>query len=240
MRRDYADHYRELYTKHWWWRARENVLLREIEQHRPVDGWQSILDVGCGDALFFDRLGRFGSVWGVEPDGQMVDPNGKHRDRIHVGSLDSFHPPGRFRLILLLDVLEHIREPVGALRHARRLMEASGSLLVTLPAFRSVWTSHDDLNSHIDRYSLAKFRSLASEAGLVVVSSRYLFHWLFFAKLGTRVVELVARPEPRMPRVPSRWLNRLLTGAPIAESRLLAPFRLPFGSSLLAWCRAAV
>ena len=45
-----------------------------------------VLDVGCGDGLFFDRLERFGRVEGLEPDPSLVtDP--RWRDRIRIGTL---------------------------------------------------------------------------------------------------------------------------------------------------------
>src|SRR5436190_189838 len=74
----YAQEYRELYERHWWWRARERFILDELARLRPAAGWGAILDVGCGDALFFDALSRFGDVEGVEPDASLVTPNGPH------------------------------------------------------------------------------------------------------------------------------------------------------------------
>ncbi|MDB4882316.1 MAG: hypothetical protein JWL95_1082, partial [Gemmatimonadetes bacterium] len=45
----YGAKYRELFERHWWWRAREEVILRALETHRQAGGWRSVLDVGCGD-----------------------------------------------------------------------------------------------------------------------------------------------------------------------------------------------
>jgi len=52
----YARRYRELYERHWWWRAREHVILDTLRRIEPPGGFPSILDIGCGDGLFFDRL----------------------------------------------------------------------------------------------------------------------------------------------------------------------------------------
>jgi SAM-dependent methyltransferase len=237
VRADYAQIYRDLHQRHWWWRARNAVLLREIARHEPPDSWQSILDVGCGDGLFFDELKRFGEVWGVETDPSIVDPFGPHRARISTVPFDQFYRPGRrFRLILMLDVLEHLPDPVGALGLAGRLLEPGGALLITVPAFRSLWTSHDDINRHRDRYTAARIREQVRQADLEVSSSRYLFHSLVIGKLAVRLLERVRRP--RAPRVPPGWLNELLRRVTLAEERVLGPARLPFGSSLLAWGRA--
>ena len=68
MDSDYGQRYRDLYERHWWWRAREGLVLREIARIRPPGGSWRVLDVGCGAGLFFDRLAGLGaSVEGVEP-----------------------------------------------------------------------------------------------------------------------------------------------------------------------------
>ena len=81
-------------------------------------GGRSILDIGCGDGLFFDRLLKFGEVEGVEPVGELVNPTGATANRIHVGRFDDRFQPvvNCFELILMLDVLEHLDNPVGAVR----------------------------------------------------------------------------------------------------------------------------
>ena len=240
MKRDYARHYRELYERHWWWRAREALLLEELERRKPPAGWGAILDVGCGDALFFDQLECFGEVWGVESDAELVTEGNRYRSRVHVGPFDVTYAPGRkFGLILMLDVLEHLPDPEGALRHAASLLRPDGWLLATVPAFRVLWTAHDDFNSHRDRYTVSSFRSLAAQSGLAVDLARYLFHWLFPAKLAVRAVEAALPGRAKPERVPSPWINQLLYRASVMEWRVLRGVHLPFGSSVIGWCRLA-
>ena len=56
----YGANYEELYRRHWWWRAREAAILHELARLKPAGGWRRILDVGCGNGLFFDRLSELG------------------------------------------------------------------------------------------------------------------------------------------------------------------------------------
>jgi 2-polyprenyl-3-methyl-5-hydroxy-6-metoxy-1,4-benzoquinol methylase len=123
MREDYLDLYRELYMRHWWWRAREKLILKTLRAQQPAQGWKSILDVGCGDGLFFDQLLRLGEVEGVEPSAALVNPESAHRSRIHICPLDeNFQPGKQFSLILMLDVLEHLPDPAAALGRALALL----------------------------------------------------------------------------------------------------------------------
>jgi SAM-dependent methyltransferase len=234
VEREYAVRYRELYRRHWWWRARERLILDVLERLQPQGGWSAILDVGCGDALFFERLARFGHVEGVEPDASLLTPDGPYRDHIHVGPFDaSFRPSRCYGLILMLDVLEHLRDPVEALRHALALLRPGGRVLVTVPAFRLLWTNHDVLNRHYTRYTRASFARVARAAGLRIDGSRYLFHWLFPAKLGQRLLEAVWPRPPAPPRVPPAWINRVLYLGSRAEQIVLGGLPMPFGTSLL-------
>jgi trans-aconitate methyltransferase len=193
-----------------------------------------ILDVGCGDGLFFDQLSRFGDVEGVEVDASIVSSDGKYTPSIHIGAFDeSFLPQKRYSLILMLDVLEHLPRPVEALRRALDLLEQGGSMVITVPAFQQIWTSHDVLNHHYLRYTKRSFGMIARAAGLQIQEQRYLFQWLFPVKLGVRLFERVRDPKPTAPSVPPPWLNRALFHLSGAEHRLVPHRWKPFGSSLL-------
>ena len=106
----YGERYRDLFEKHWWWRARTRLIIDVLRRLQPARGWKSILDVGCGDGLFFPQLSQFGEVEGVEPFAELVSPNNPYRSRIQICPFDeNFRPGKRYSLILMLDVLEHRR-----------------------------------------------------------------------------------------------------------------------------------
>ena len=60
MQQPYAAEYNRLYHEHWWWRSREAILLDVLAKFCPRRGDLDILDVGCGDGLFFPELERSG------------------------------------------------------------------------------------------------------------------------------------------------------------------------------------
>ena len=235
MEKSYAVAYRELFHKHWWWRARERLILDTIEAHRSPNGPESILDVGCGDGLFFDRLERYGSVEGIETDRAALGPDRPGRHDIHIGPFDeSFDFGKRYTLVLMLDVLEHFPDPLSRLKRARELLEPDGTLIITVPAFEALWTSHDELNRHYTRYTRKRLRDVVAEAGLRVDSVRYFYHWMFPIKLGVRIKEALFGAEPETPTIPPHWLNRLLYSASRFEQKALGGLRVPFGTSLIA------
>jgi 2-polyprenyl-3-methyl-5-hydroxy-6-metoxy-1,4-benzoquinol methylase len=230
----YGAGYEDLYRHHWWWRAREAAILLELRRLRPVGKFPRILDVGCGNGLFFDRLSALGTVEGVEPDATLLDPAGPWRKVIHAVPFDdAFQPDHRFDVILMLDVLEHLDDPAGALRHAVELLAPGGVIVCTVPAFQWLWTSHDVLNHHRRRYNRPQFRALAAHAGMRITGERYLFQWLVPAKLAVRLLERLRNSPPRPPTVPPEPLNGFLRIVSRIQERVTSVIPVPFGGSLM-------
>jgi SAM-dependent methyltransferase len=230
----YGERYRELYEKHWWWRARTELIVDTLDRLRPPQGWKNILDIGCGDGLFFDRLSKFGEVEGIEPCAALLNPAGPYRSRIHVCPFDeNFRPGKQYSLILMLDVLEHLENPAAAMRRALDLLTQDGFFVVTVPAFMALWTNHDVLNHHLTRYKKGSFRKIADMAGLRIQQQRYFCHWTCPIKLGIGVMERVFRPRPSIPRIPVGWINDALFWVSRMEQKTLTALTMPFGSSLL-------
>ena len=230
----YGEGYRELFEKHWWWRSRTELIIDRLRQMRPARQRERILDIGCGDGLFFDRLAEFGEVEGVEPSMDLVSPHNPHRNRIYVCPFDEdFRPGKQYSLITMLDVLEHLENPVGALRHALDLLAPDGLMIITVPALMALWTNHDVLNHHLTRYTKRSFHNVARQAGFKTLEERYLYHWTCPVKLGVRVMEKVVHAPPETPKIPTPWANDVLFRVSRLEQKTLSTLPMPFGSSLM-------
>ncbi len=237
MEPEYARQYRDLYTRHWWWRAREEAILRVLHKRLGSSSGRRILDVGCGDGLFFNRLSEFGEVEGVEPDEGLVNPQGPHRARIRIAPFDSdFRSPAPYSLVLMLDVLEHLDNPGEALHHAHSLLGPSGTLLLTVPAFQILWTNHDTINHHHVRYRRSTLHPLLRQAGFAILDERYWYQWTCPVKLAIRLYESIFRRPPTVARVPPKWMNRLLYWISRGEQETLGSIGVPFGSTIMVYC----
>lgn len=236
MRADYASRYAGLYQRHWWWRAREAILLAEIgrlDLPRPAH----VLDFGCGNGLFLPRLAALGPVTGLEPDRSLVTPDAPMREHVRHEALDdAAWGSETFDLAVALDVLEHLADDDAAVASLARRLRPGGFLVVTVPAFACLWDAHDDANHHLRRYRLPGLtRMLAGH--LEVVRSRYLFPSLFPPKLAVALLNRHRRRPVEQDRIPPPALNALLRRWLLGEdavARVIAP---PFGTSALAVAR---
>jgi 2-polyprenyl-3-methyl-5-hydroxy-6-metoxy-1,4-benzoquinol methylase len=239
---DYASRYAELYRSHWWWRSRESIVLREIGKRVPRAGWQRGLDVGCGDGLFLQQLSLFArTVEGLEVAGSLVSDEAAKRHTIHIGALDElFEPSGSYDFTSMLDVLEHIAEPLPALQRLREIIAPGGILLITVPAFQTLWTSHDDINCHHVRYTRRALARLVEEAGFSAIESRYFFHWLVAPKWVVGRAERVLGRRLHQAQTPPRIVNGLLYWISRLEQAVVSPlFRWLPGSSILLMAQRA-
>ena len=224
---------RSLYRKHWWWRVREEIVLARIAALLERVPQARILDVGCGAGLFFDALEQFGEVEGIESDSGAIRYSGKWRDRIHHGYLDAaFTPRAPYDLILMLDVLEHLDDPVLLLRRAATLLGEGGRILITVPAYNWLWTKHDDLNHHVQRFTASGMNRTIEMAGLTTMATSYLFPSLVLPKALVRAVEAVRGGAPAVPQIPPPAVNRAAQIVLRAEHAFA--WWLPFGTSVLA------
>src|SRR2546426_12019635 len=90
-------------------------------------------------------------------------------------------------ILLLLDVIEHLDADVAALETARRALRPGGLLVITVPAYRWLWSGHDVALGHRRRYTTRGLSRVVERAGLSVVHASYFNTLLFPAVALTRV-----------------------------------------------------
>lgn len=88
---------------------------------------------------------------------------------------------GRFRCILMWDVLEHMSDDEGALRAVEALLEPGGQLLLAVPSNPREWRWDDDFYGHWRRYTVSDLSAKLDRAGLSPVvfwDFTYPVYWL--------------------------------------------------------------
>lgn len=243
MREDQYGIHAEIDRRHWWWRARREIALAAIARVRPWTGGLRVVEVGCGTGGNLPSLGALGSVLGAEPNPAAVEVA---RARLGGAGEVIRHEipeplPGRFDIMFLFDVLEHLDDDTGALSWAARQLEPGGVLLATVPALDCLWSEQDEAVEHRRRYTRATLLS-AVPPGLEVVQLTYYNTLLFLPILAARLAMRLMRPLRRGPPrshlgVPPHPLNEVLYQLFRLERHLAPGRRLPVGVSLLLVAR---
>jgi SAM-dependent methyltransferase len=225
--------------EHWWFRAKRDIVRSAIvaEATRGV-----AVDVGCGTgAVLHDLAGLgFAPVLGTDLDAHAltlvagdVGPGiGLARAVAEALPLRS----GSVQVLCSLDVVEHLDDDVLALREYLRVLRPGGRLVVTVPAYRWAWSSHDVDLGHRRRYTRPQLESVAAAAGFEIVTSRYFHAWLV-------PIALLLRKTPLRAVVADKPAESVSMGGPLQNAighRLAALDRrlaLPFGLSILLVAR---
>jgi trans-aconitate methyltransferase len=231
-------------VRHPWEEARfaffAGVLARELGAERPL----SVLDVGAGDAWFAEQLTTRLPVRRIVCWDTGYTPEFLASQPAPAGGalqLSRERPVGTFDLLLLLDVLEHVEDDRGFLAElVRESLAPGGHVLMSVPAWPQLFSSHDERLRHYRRYAPAAARRVLASAGLEVLRSAGLFHSL----LVPRAVQVAGERLTGRPRPPAHlgeWnappvVTGLVRGALACEG-LLSSAQARLGWSLpgLSW-----
>jgi SAM-dependent methyltransferase len=199
-------------------------ITRKLSLRYPFLDWARLsgngpdsayLDVGCGGGRLLRRMQRCGftNLRGVDPYApQAVTERGFKIDQAELESVQ-----GKFDLIILSHVLEHLADPVATLVTARGLLNPKGTILARVPVAGSKvaqdygphWFNLDPPR-HLVVPSLKGMQLIAKKAGLTV--SHIEFDAIEESAL---VSESYSKDVPmrEMPKPPKAERNRLRRAA---------------------------
>jgi SAM-dependent methyltransferase len=229
--------------RHWWYRGRRHVLAAELDR-LALAPEPSILDAGCGTGRNLDDLARRGSVSGADIHPAAVDMARSRGHDVQLAALEQLPwPAGHFDLVTCLDVLEHTDDDRAALAELWRVSRPGSHLVITVPAYPRLWSSHDVANEHRRRYRAETLRAVAEQSGWAWQRSTFFNSILLPAAALVRLAQGIHTPRPvpesQLYLTPPR-LNGALESTLRIEARLLRRgARLPAGLSLLAVGRRA-
>lgn len=210
-----------------WHRVRFDLVASAARQIHAT----TVLDIGAGSGMLGDYLES------SQPDlTYRFDELSPLLDRqlgAHFGAGARFGAAERVSsttVAALLDVIEHIEDPVAALRQWCDRMEPGSRLVVTVPTMQWAFSEWDTGLGHYRRYSRKRLRRCLGEAGFDVVSCDYLFPEMLPLLVKRRIVA----GDPRAVDMPllSDRMNRI--GYAISSTTARCRRCWPAGTSAIA------
>jgi trans-aconitate methyltransferase len=166
----------------------------------------NVVDVGCGDAFFLYELSkRFTNCNFFAVDTAFTtesltffEEKYKDADIKFFQNLSDISPScDKIDLILLLDVIEHVEDEVALLSSLRTLpgFHSETVVAVTVPAYQSLFCSHDEWLEHHRRYSVKMLKKRLQQAGFTSVKSGYFFFSLLLPRIFQKSKERIVKPN---------------------------------------------
>jgi SAM-dependent methyltransferase len=168
-----------------WSRLRVHLAWRFDRSEDPIDAitrrlprGASIVDIGCGDGSQLRLMAQRGfRPTGVERDTKSIALQGAQA-QVFEGSAEALPAPlprGSFDAALFKQVLEHLVDPVAALRNAATLLKPGGLIFVEVPNNQSAVAQqsglawyHMDVPRHINFFTADTLAAAVRAAGLEV------------------------------------------------------------------------
>jgi SAM-dependent methyltransferase len=241
----YASYYRHE-DRHWWFRWRFELITRLVAEQKTGQTFR-ILDAGCGTGQMLKHLEQLGDAIGIDSSAQATSfAQSRGVKKLVRGSItDVPFPEATFDCIVALDVIEHIEDDFGILQSLHEVLKPGGRLIITVPAYKLLWSEHDEINHHKRRYTAPDLRRLIEQAGFSVDRVTYCNTFLFLPIFAIRKYKNLVRKartsngvnpdglESDLGDYPE-FMNEAAFRVMQAENGLMRHIDLPFGVSILA------
>jgi len=164
--------------------ALDRRMFRAILQKIPAPA-PAVLDVGGGTGWLLNSVKTCDAremstqIVDIDPGAKEEAENAGHR--YFLGPIEEFESETKFDLILMLNLIEHVRRPDEILAKARSLLSTNGLLLIKTPNFLSLdarifrhrsWGGYH-APRHFVLFNRSSFARVAQARGLEVVSFAY-------------------------------------------------------------------
>ena len=199
---------------HWYYQSKFNIFKRELK-HVPQQ--QSLIDVGAGSAIFshlFLKNTTFNQATAFDINYKNNKIISVYNDKklAYAKEMTGFSAD----LILMMDILEHIEDDATFLKNIVNQANKGTIFFISVPAFQSIFSLHDDYLKHYRRYNKSQLNRLVLDANLQPVSIFYGFYTLFLPVVIGRILKNIiyksrdGAPKSDMNASPNLTINSFL------------------------------
>ncbi|MBA3052345.1 MAG: glycosyltransferase [Candidatus Omnitrophota bacterium] len=238
MKPDEYKYMYELENHHWWFVSHRKLvehLIKSLKIPSP-----DIFDAGAGTGGNLTAFSRLGRTTGIDVSEQAVRfCRRRGLKNVILSPVEKIAYADRsFDVITCLDLLEHTLNPAEVMLELKRVLKDNGRIIITVPAFRFLWSQHDEALGHLRRYEKTSLSCDLHEAGLKIRKMGYFFFLSFFAVAPVRIMRKFLVPKQKFhsdtTTLPPEFLNFFLKFLFRVEIKTLNNFNFPLGTTLYA------
>lgn len=237
------------WATHWWYTNRIRLFKRELQQ-AGINLTSHVLDIGTasGNDLQMLMEAGFTNVEGIEPDIDAISfCRYKGFSRITQGSLPEMpFEDSSFDLVVATDILEHVDNDALGVREIARVLKPGGRVLITVPAFQSMWGLQDTISLHKRRYRREELLELCKRNGIDIdTSDCFYFNYILFLPIfiARKILNLMNGLKKNTVKneghINNPLLNALFDRIFYLDILTARSLKVPFGVSLFALGRKA-
>jgi SAM-dependent methyltransferase len=219
----------EMENRHWWFLARRQIVRRLVREVVPPLRGMTVVDVGCGTGANIEALAGEYRCVGVDASEEAVLLARRRFPHLRFVAGEGPQALGseirRARLVLMMDVLEHVPDDFAFLSSYLAAAEPGTYFLLTVPADLALWSAHDVSFGHYRRYDIERLRAVWAGLPVEAVFTSYFNSRLYpLVRMSRLRSQRRGRPcgsagtDFTLPRWP---VNRALQSIFAGESRRL-------------------
>jgi SAM-dependent methyltransferase len=222
---------------YWWFVGRRAILDRVLR--RFGKRYRKAVDVGCGSGRNMELLSHHADwVVGVDRSSTALELAAAHGFATTCADAEAIPlADSSVDLLTAFDVLEHLDDDLAGLDEFHRVLRPDGLLLLTVPAYRFLWSEHDEALMHRRRYVASELHAKLTCCGFQVLKGSYAVFFTFFPIVAYRLFRGLVPKDPMAPKASHimlpGFLNQFLTALLRFEAWMLGPVNLPWGTSIL-------
>lgn len=218
---------------HWWFVVRRKMFAKYLENLAKDI---AILDVGSSSGTNLRMLKELGFTNYHGFDFSELSQkfcHEKNLGKVIIGDICNSKLPNDFYdIILATDVIEHIKDDELALKEINRILKPKGQVIITVPCFMSLWSSHDKTSMHQRRYRIEEIKSKIKNSELKVLESYYFNFFLFLPIFIFRKILKFFKIKVKSENsINNRFINQILKIIFIIDVWLAKRVSIPFGVS---------
>jgi len=146
----------EIEQQHWWFVARRQIMRRLVNEVLPPDRRSLVIDVGCGTGGNIAALADQYRCLGIDTSAEGIALAQQRFPAVEfltgLAPADLGPAMGEARLLLLMDVLEHVPDDFAVLSQLLATATPGTHFFLTVPADNALWSEHDESFGHYRRY----------------------------------------------------------------------------------------